>query len=278
MSRRSKDEEFDTKIDLLRQKIKDSNDLKVLENVFDTRTLMNLYALASKGVIDSLGGSISTGKEANIFYATRGEDFLAVKIYRVTSSNFKAMQDYLNGDPRFGSVKGTRRAIISTWAKKEFRNLTRAEEAGVRVPHPFFVRENILILELIGQDESPAPQIRDVDLGEEAKAAFEKLSEYISVLYNRAGLVHADLSEFNVLYDAGETVLIDMGQSVTLDHPMAGQFLERDILNVSRYFKKKYNIGSSDEIWARIKSDRKEERKEGPEGERGGQLIAYQDP
>lgn len=257
MSRRSRDEEFDTRIDVLRTRIKDSDDLKVLESVFDTRTLMNLYTLASKGVIDALGGPVATGKEANVFSAIGGGKDLAIKIYRISTSNFKAMQDYLHGDPRFGSVKGTKKSIVNAWTKKEYRNLLRAEEVGVRVPHVVTMRENILIMEMVGNREHPAPPLKDVNLDpEEAKCVFDKIVEYISVLYNRAGLVHADLSEFNVLYD-GEPVVIDMGQSVTLDHPMARKFLERDIVNIARYFKKKYGIGSEEEIWTRVKSDAK---------------------
>lgn len=265
MSRRSKDEDFDTKIDVLRTRIKDSDDLSVHDAVFDKRTLMDLYSLASKGVIDALGGSVCTGKEANIFKAIVGDKGLALKIYRISTSNFKAMQDYMHGDPRFGSVKGTKRAIVSAWTKKEFRNLTRAEEVGVRVPHPIAMKENILVMELVGQKDQPAPQLRDVGLEpEDAKRVFEKLTEYISVLYHKAGLIHADLSEFNVLYDRGEPVIIDMGQSVTLDHPMARKFLERDITNVAHYFKKKYGIGSEEEIWARLRSDKEkaDQRKE----------------
>jgi RIO kinase 1 len=255
MSRRSRDEEFDTRIDVLRTRIKDSDDLKVLESVFDTRTLMNLYTLASKGVIDALGGSIATGKEANIFSALGGGKDLAVKIYRISTSNFKAMQDYLHGDPRFGNVKGTKKSIVNAWTKKEYRNLLRAEEVGVRVPHVVAMRENILIMELIGEGGHPAPPLKDVALDpDEARRVFEKIVEYISLLYSRAGLIHADLSEFNVLYD-GEPAVIDMGQSVTLDHPMAKKFLERDIVNITRYFQKKYGLGSEEEIWAKVKSD-----------------------
>lgn len=258
MSRRSRDEDFDTRIDVLRTRIKDSDDLKVLESVFDTRTLMNLYALASKGVIDALGGSVATGKEANIFSALGGGKDLALKIYRITTSNFKAMQDYLHGDPRFASVKGTKRSIVNAWTKKEYRNLLRAEEVGVRVPHVLAMRENILVMELVGQKDQPAPPLKEVNLDPvEARRVFDKLVEYISILYNCAELVHADLSEFNVLYD-GEPVLIDMGQSVTLDHPMSRKFLERDIINIARYFKKKYGIGSEDEILARVKSDKEQ--------------------
>jgi RIO kinase 1 len=257
MSRRGKDEDFDTRIDVLRTKIKDSDDLNVQEAVFDKRTLMDLYSMANSGVIDALGGSICTGKEANIFRAIAGEKELALKIYRISTSNFRAMQDYLHGDPRFGSVKGTKRSIVSAWAKKEFRNLTRAGEAGVRVPHPIAMRGNILVMELIGGKDYAAPQLRDVGLeAEDAKRVFDKLVDYISLLYNRAGLVHADLSEFNILLEKEEPIIIDMGQSVTLDHPMAKKFLERDVSNIVHHFRKKYGFGSEEEIWARIRRDK----------------------
>jgi RIO kinase 1 len=253
MSRATREEDLDTRIDLLRERIKDSDDLKVKGDVFDTRTLMNLYALASKGVIDALGGEISTGKEANLFYAIREGQELVIKIYRITTSNFQAMQDYMHGDPRFGNIKGTKSAVISAWTRKEFRNLKRAEEAGVRVPHPIVTRDNILIMELIGEKDNPAPQLRNVDLElDEAKRIFNKLSDYISLLYNKADLVHADFSEFNVLYN-GEPVVIDMGQSVTLEHPMASKFLARDVTNIARYFEKKYGVGSEEEIWSKVK-------------------------
>ncbi|HPS92497.1 MAG TPA: serine protein kinase RIO [Methanothrix sp.] len=262
MSRRTKDEDFDTKIDVLRTRLKDSDDKNVMDAVFDRRTLMDLYSLASKGVIDALGGSICTGKEANIFRAIAGEKELALKIYRISTSNFNSMQDYLRGDPRFSSVKGTKRAIVAAWTKKEFRNLTRAEEVGIPVPHPIAMKENILVMEIVGQNGQAAPQLKDVELdADEAKRIFDKITEYISVLYNRAQLVHADLSEFNILYNDGEPVIIDMGQSVTLDHPQARRFLERDIANVAHYFRKKYNLGSPEEILERLRKDRDEMNK-----------------
>jgi len=252
----TREREFEAKIDLMRERIKDSDDLKVQDEVFDRRALMDLYALASKGVIASLGGAVSTGKEANIFRAKgEGGEDLAVKIYRINTSNFKAMQNYLLGDPRFGSIKGTKRAVIVAWTRKEFRNLKRAEEVGVKVPHPIAMRENILVMEMMGEEDKPAPQLRDVILEpEEAKRAFEKITEYVSILYNRANLVHADLSEFNILYHEGEPVIIDMGQSVTREHPMARDFLERDISNLARHFKKKYAVGSEEEIKEKIRA------------------------
>ncbi|MGB7545158.1 MAG: serine protein kinase RIO [Methanothrix sp.] len=257
MSRRTKDEDFDTRIDILRTRLKDSDDKNVQDAVFDRRTLMDLYSLASKGVIDSLGGSVCTGKEANIFRAMAGEKELALKIYRISTSNFNSMQDYLQGDPRFSSVRGTKRAIVSAWTRKEFRNLSRAEEVGIPVPHPIAMKENILVMDLIAVEGQVAPTLKDMNLEqEEARAIYEQIVHYISLLYNRAQLVHADLSEFNILYRQEGPVIIDMGQSVTLDHPQARRFLERDIANVSHYFRKKYSLGSPEEIWKKLIKDR----------------------
>ncbi|MDD1726317.1 MAG: serine protein kinase RIO [Methanothrix sp.] len=259
MSRRTKDEDFDTRIDILRTRLKDSDDKNVQDAVFDRRTLMDLYSLASKGVIDSLGGSVCTGKEANIFRAMAGEKELALKIYRISTSNFNSMQDYLQGDPRFSSVRGTKRAIVSAWTRKEFRNLSRAEEVGIPVPHPIAMKENILVMDLIAVEGQVAPTLKDMNLEqEEARAVYEQIVHYISLLYNRAQLVHADLSEFNILYRQEGPVIIDMGQSVTLDHPQARRFLERDIANVSHYFRKKYSLGSPEEIWKKLIKDRDE--------------------
>ncbi|MDD1738309.1 MAG: serine protein kinase RIO, partial [Methanothrix sp.] len=187
MSRRTKDEDFDTRIDILRTRLKDSDDKNVQDAVFDRRTLMDLYSLASKGVIDSLGGSVCTGKEANIFRAMAGEKELALKIYRISTSNFNSMQDYLQGDPRFSSVRGTKRAIVSAWTRKEFRNLSRAEEVGIPVPHPIAMKENILVMDLIAVEGQVAPTLKDVNLEqEEARAVYEQIVHYISLLYNRA--------------------------------------------------------------------------------------------
>jgi len=263
MSRRTRDEDFDTKIDILRTRLKDSDDKNVQDAVFDKRTLMDLYGLASKGVIDALGGSVCTGKEANIFRARAGEKELALKIYRISTSNFNSTQDYLQGDPRFSSVRGTKRAIVAAWTRKEFRNLSRAEEVGIPVPHPIAMKENILVMDLVAVDGQAAPTLKEVDLKqEEARAVYERIVDYISQLYNRAQLVHADLSEFNILYHQGRPVIIDMGQSVTLDHPQARRFLERDIANVAHFFRKRYGIGSPEEIWNKLINDKDEMKEE----------------
>jgi RIO kinase 1 len=235
---------LDNEIDRFRIRIKDSDDLKSVEGVFDTFTLKTLYHLANKGYIDALGGVISTGKEANIYHAfgcereQQGRE-IAIKVYRISTSNFRAMQSYLIGDPRFKNVRHEKRSIVFAWTKKELRNLKKANAAGVRVPEPFVERNNVLLMEFIGEDEIPAPQLREVSLTpDQARKAFDTTVEYVRKLYH-ANLVHADLSEFNMLMHGSEVVFIDMGQSVTLDHPNAMEFLMRDIHNVTRFFRKK---------------------------------------
>lgn len=230
---------IDQAVDQFRIRIKDSEDLKSLEGVFDTSVLKTLYHLANKGYIDALGGVISTGKEANIFHALGCEREIAIKIYRISTSNFRAMQSYLIGDPRFKSVKHDKRSVVFAWTKKELRNLKKAHAAGVRVPSPIISRNNVLLMEFIGKDEIPAQKLREVSLtSDQVQKAFDTTITYIKRLY-MANLVHADLSEFNILMDDQEVVFIDMGQSVTLDHPGAMEFLMRDIHNITRFFGKK---------------------------------------
>lgn len=253
---------IDTLIDNGRVKNKDTEKLKVTENVFDEATLKALYTLSNKGIIEALGGSISTGKEANVFLADGKDHNLAVKIYRITSSTFNSMEDYIMGDPRFRDVRHTKKDLIFAWTKKEYRNLLRAGEVGIKVPKPITTERNILVMEFVGKDEKPYPLLKDVQLDEaSAKKVFDILINYIKKLYEDAELIHGDLSEYNVLIETElvEPILIDMGQSVTLEHPRADQFLRRDIQNIVRHFKK-YGIKSDEtELYLFVTKDKKEQ-------------------
>ncbi|WP_370573890.1 serine protein kinase RIO [Methanomethylovorans sp.] len=252
---------IDTLVDTGRNKNKDSEKRKVTENVFDEATLKAIYTLSNKGIIEALGGSISTGKEANVFLADGKEHSLAIKIYRITTSSFNSMEDYIIGDPRFRDVRHTKKDIVFAWTKKEYRNLLRAGEVGIKVPKPITTERNILVMEFMGKDEKPYPLLKDVQLDEKtAKKVFDTLIDYIKKLYVDAGLVHGDLSEYNVLIETEqiEPILIDMGQSVTLEHPRADQFLRRDIQNIERYFKK-YGIKSDEnDLYTLITKDKKD--------------------
>jgi RIO kinase 1 len=161
------------------------------------------------------------------------------------------MEDYMLGDPRFANIRHTQKGIVFAWTQKEFRNLQRAAEVGVRVPEPYDAERNILIMEFIGKDGVAAPRLRDVKL-EEPERIYQVIESYMVTLYQEAKLVHSDLSEFNILLYEGEPVIIDMGQSVLLDHPMSREFLVRDVKNVVKYFKKLGVECSEEDLLAKI--------------------------
>ncbi len=237
MSIEKKEENFDQRLAEMGIRIKDANNLKVSENVFDEVTLLALYKLVHKKWLTAIGGSISTGKEANVFLGDRGDQAVAIKIYRIQSANFTTMSWYVTGDRRFSHVKKSKKELIFAWTRKEFSNLARAKEAGLPVPEPLVWDRNILIMSFLGEGECPFPQLRSVEL-EDPGAIYASVIGMIDILYKKAELVHGDLSEFNILYH-DHPYLIDMGQSVTRDHPRALQFLMRDIRNMNRFFKKK---------------------------------------
>jgi len=220
---------------------KDSSFLKAEENVFDVPTLKLLYSLSNKGYIHELGGSISTGKEANVFYAVGNDGETAVKIYRIQSSTFKAMDPYILKDPRFTHIRHSRKDIIFAWTQKEFQNLLRINKAGIRSPTPITCDRNVLLMEFMGKDNIPYPSLKEVKISDEdAQLFYDQIIESMRRMYVRASLVHADLSEYNILIDSEnmEAVIIDVGQAVTLNHPNARDFLLRDVENIKRFFKK----------------------------------------
>jgi len=213
-------------------------DRKTLGEVFDKTTLLNLGKLISDKAIDYLDFPISTGKEANIFRGvTPDEKFVAVKIYRTSTSTFKHISKYIIGDPRFNCTNKTRRGIIFEWAKKEFRNLERLKKAGVRAPKPLLKINNIVLMEYIGDSEYPAPRLIDVEL-KHPKKIFNELINFLSLMYRKAELVHADFSAYNILFYRERPYVIDVGQAVLLEHPLSYDFLKRDIHNIVQYFSK----------------------------------------
>ena len=223
-----------------RMKFKRSEDYETFEEVFDKPTLMSLYKLMVRGAIGEMYGAVRAGKESRLFWARTpdGRD-IAVKIYLTSTTDFKRGRlIYMEGDPRFEGLLGRgTRALVYAWARKEFRNLKRAFEAGVRVPEPIDIEKNVLVMEFIGEDGFPAPIMKEVEL-DNPEEVFWRLMEYVRRLYMRAELVHGDLSEYNVMIWNDEPVLFDLSQAVTLDHPMAEYFLRRDVGNILRYFSK----------------------------------------
>ncbi len=228
--------------ELERRKMKrrrDSDEFKVVEGVIDVSTLKCLYKLLNRGVLSSIHGVVSTGKEANVYRGIDSDgNSLAVKIYRVTTAESDYMIEYIEGDPRFRSVKRRSRALIPMWAMKEFKNLRRYHEAGVRVPRPIDIERNVVVMEFIGDITTglPAPLLKDVEL-EDPADTFDTIIGMIETGVREAKLVHADLSEYNILW-LDEPVFIDVSQSVVLEHGNSQMYLYRDIQNITNYFRK----------------------------------------
>ena len=235
------------------KRIKSDADRKVGSEVFDKITLETLYKLSNQGYLHILNGAISTGKEANVFKGIDEHDkLMAVKIYRVTTSDFKKMQDYIQGDPRFKVKTRNKRQIVNTWVNKEFRNLKRACEFGVKVPRPVVAKNNILVMEFIGDEYgNPSPLMKDAEITN-PQEILDKLINYIKILYNDAKLVHGDLSSFNILIKDDEPVIIDISQAVVVDHPISEELLNRDIGNLAKDFRKLGVNISEEEIKSKI--------------------------
>ncbi|MFB6118862.1 serine/threonine-protein kinase Rio1 [Halosegnis sp.] len=230
-----------------RKRIKDTEQFKVTDSVFDDATLGALYKLVQDGHVAAFGGPLSTGKEANVYLAENddGGD-LAVKIYRINASDFRAMREYLDGDPRFEGIGSDKKKVVVAWTKKEFANLRRAQAAGVRVPAPVAVQRNVLVMEFLGHVGQRARRLNEVDV-ENPETAFEVVREYMRRLY-RAGLIHGDLSEYNVVVHDDALYLLDLGQAVTVHHPNSREFLERDCENVAAFFTRQGYDAAGEEL------------------------------
>jgi RIO kinase 1 len=216
---------------------KDSETYKIMASVFDSSTLLTLYHMINRGIFDIFYGAVSTGKEANIFCALDKQgNYVAAKIYRIATTDFKNMHRYLVGDPRFRRVHHERRQIIYAWVSREFKNLQRAYEAGVAVPRPIDCEKNVLAMEFVGEGGAPYPRMKDVS-PKAPRRTFDGLFEAIKVLYRKAELIHADFSEYNVLLTP-EPVLIDFSMGTDTANPMGDELLMRDLSNLVRYFRK----------------------------------------
>ncbi len=212
-------------------------DRRVFDQVFDRLTLMSLYKLMKNGTIDTIEFPIARGKEAHVFLATGPEGPVAVKIFHTSNAVFKNLMQYIEGDPRFCGLKRRHRDWVTIWVRKERRNLTRLQKWDLTVPEPLAVFRNVLVMEYIGDEEAPAAKLKDVEV-EDPQYVFDSLLEFLCICWNKAKLVHGDFSPFNVLWHAGEAVVIDVGQAVALQHPRAKEFLVRDVTRLVEWANK----------------------------------------
>ena len=233
----------------------------------------------NQGTIDACNGVVKEGKEAIVYHANGGEGIdddegntvggsdgydVAIKVFK-RIQEFKGRRNYVDGDPRYHSIKFKNtdpRRQVELWAEKEYRNLIRANRAGVPVPTPLLQEENVLFMRFLGEEGWPSPQLREVDIKKGSKkwtALYGQVMVAVRRLYHIARLVHGDLSEYNILLCPSsiiennsiwerkedkseedgselEIVLIDLGQAVERQHPSARELLVRDLSMVRAFF------------------------------------------
>ena len=216
-----------------------SEDYDVFDNVFDMPTLMTINELRRDGIIQYIETSLAAGKESKVYLAVAPDSSLRiVKIYLIVSAEFKKRMQYIAGDPRFSDIKRGSRSLIMTWARKEFKNMHTAHAAGVRVPLPIAVKKNVLVMEFVADSEgNPMPAL--INTEEITLNDYQQVIEQMTMLYQKAKLVHADLSEYNIFKTNLGIMLFDFGSAIDIQQPNSKQFLLRDVSNINRFFEKR---------------------------------------
>lgn len=237
----------------------DRNDRATTEQCLDPRTRLILFKLISRGFLEQIDGCLSTGKEANVYYAKAGKAAaasmqnskeasaamvtteFAIKIYKTSILVFKDRDKYVAGEHRWrkGYCKSNPRKMVKVWAEKEMRNYRRLYAAGIPCPAPILLKSHVLIMEFLGTGGWPSPRLKDANLKEKRlREAYVQTIFIMRHMYQRCKLVHGDLSEYNLLWHNNEIFVIDVSQSVESDHPSALDFLRKDASNVNDYFSK----------------------------------------
>jgi RIO kinase 1 len=239
----------------------DRNDRATSEQVLDPRTRMILFKMLSAGFLEKLDGCLSTGKEANVYYAVAGTKHAihrqastptalttapppteyAIKIYKTSILVFKDRDKYVSGEYRWrhGYCKSNPRKMVKVWAEKEMRNYRRIWNAGILCPQPVLLKQHVLVMEFLGSDGWPSPRLKDAVLTEKRlREAYVQCILIVRHMYQRCKLVHGDLSEYNLLWHRQQVYVIDVSQSVETDHPSALDFLRKDVANINDFFRK----------------------------------------
>ena len=212
------------------------------------KTPDRLRPLLEEGLIDEVLRQLTSGKEAMVFVVRCGEEIRCAKVYKEASHrSFRQAVDYTenrktkNSRQARAMAKGTRygrQAQEAAWQSAEVDALYRLAHAGVRVPKPYNFLEGVLLMELVcDEDGDAAPRLNDVQFTpDQARAHHETLlREVVRMLC--AGVVHGDLSEFNILIAADGPVIIDLPQAVdAAGNNHAAGMLERDVANLRNYF------------------------------------------
>lgn len=206
-----------------------------------------LLPLMDEGVVDRVVRSLKSGKEASVYLVESGGNLRCAKVYKEANHRgFQKLAQYQEGrkarrsrDQRAGG-RGHhgRKQSEEAWKNAEVDALYRLVSAGVRVPQPTGYFSGVLLMELVADEDGlPAPRLNDVSLSAELALKYHDFMMRQIVLMLCAGLIHGDLSEFNVLLDADGPVVIDLPQAVeAASNNSAFAMLQRDVGNMSKYF------------------------------------------
>ena len=236
-------------------KLNDKQEKATSTMALDPKSRLIIFRMVDSNILERLNGAVSTGKEAVIFHAEGGisEEVIvpkecAIKVFKTTLNEFKNREKYIAEDYRFRNrfSKQNPRKVIHMWAEKEFHNLTRMRLAQMNCPDVVLLKKHILVMSFLGKDGKPAPKIREATLTvEEVDQAYNQTVSMMQTLYHQCQLVHADLSEYNILWHEHKCWFIDVSQAVEPTHPHALEFLYRDCGNVCNFFSR---LGAKDAV------------------------------
>jgi RIO kinase 3 len=251
-------------VDKRSSRLHDKEERATAEMSIDPKTRVILYKLVNNDILDSIGGIISTGKEAVILYAAGGKSKEIIvckecvaKVYKTTLNEFKTRSKYIKDDYRFKDRYKhlNPRKIVRLWAEKEMHNLIKIRQHGILCPEVIMLKKNVLIMSFIGDDAKAAPKLKDAQLNdEELESAYKQCYQIVYDLYNKCNLVHADFSEYNLLWHNGKVWVIDVSQSIENIDQMSLEFLYRDCKNLSTFFRKLNvpNVDTPEELFNKI--------------------------
>ncbi|MFM9968666.1 MAG: PA4780 family RIO1-like protein kinase [Burkholderiales bacterium] len=225
-----------------------------------------IQPLVEEGLVDDVVRQLMSGKEASVFVVRCGEEIRCAKVYKEAEKrNFRQSSAYQEGRKTKNSRdarargKGTRygrKMDEEAWQNAEVDALYRLAAAGVRVPKPHICIEGVLLMELVTDAQgNAAPRLNDVELTQALALEYHDMLLEQVMLMLRAGMIHGDLSEYNILVAADGPVIIDLPQAVdAASSSSAAVMLERDVSNLATYFGRfapqLANSQYGKEIWA----------------------------
>ncbi|CAA9991098.1 serine/threonine protein kinase RIO1, putative [Plasmodium knowlesi strain H] len=216
----------------------DPNVRGVLDETYDIIDKMN--EMAAEG--DNHNWDPFQNKKVAISFAT--------KVYNTSVLVFKKRSQYIEGEFRFRNAytKNTNpRKMVKQWSEKEFRNLRRILICGLRCPYPLVLKSNVIVMSMLGSLDTACPKMKDLILSPlKWKELYIECICILRQLFCSCKLVHADFSEYNLLYFYNHIYIIDVSQSMEHDHPYSLEFLKRDCVNITNFFKKKIGTLQND--------------------------------